>query len=121
MLGNDLGVQRRLTTAFISTAPQVVVLVPRAKVKQPGGGHKWQELAPRASQTMRFVEPPNPIDPIRTADGIEREVQFLLVAEHDAVIGVNDVFETADGHWWEVVQLMHFNGWERRAMVARHG
>lgn len=121
MLGNDLGVQRRLTAAFIQTAPESVELVPRAQVKQPSGGLKWVEQPPRAAQTMRFVEPPNPNDPVRTADGTERVVQFLLVAEHDAQIGVYDVFETPDGRWWEVVQLVHFNGWERRAMVARHG
>jgi len=119
MLEQD--VQRRLTKAFINTAPVQLELVPRAKVKQATGGSKWQTLAPRAPQIMRFVEPSSAPDPVVTADGIEREVAFLLIAEYDAELGVYDVFETDDGRWWEVIQLLHENGWERRAVVARHG
>ena len=113
-------VQRRLTTAFIATQPVELVLTPRSRVKTSAGGRTWVEAAPRAAQTLRLVEPSNPARPTRTADGIERTVEFLLIGEHDAQLGVYDVFDHAGGRW-EVVFLYHENGWERRAEVARHG
>lgn len=116
----ELNVQRRMTTAFIRTQPVEIVLKPRELREQPSGGTKWADLEPRPSQTLRLVEPSNPARPIRTADGIEREVEFMLLGEHTADIGVYDVFEHAGGRW-EVIFLYHFNGWERRAEVARHG
>ncbi len=115
----ELRVQKRLTTAFINTQPISVALTPRQKVRTPTGGAKLEELAPRDPQTMRLVEPPKPQLEI-ALDGIQREVEFLLLGEYDAELGVYDTF-SHDGHDWEVVQLYHFNGWERRAAVARLG
>lgn len=116
----ELSVQKRITTAFIRTQPVEIVLTPREKRKQPSGGTKWEDMPAREVQTLRLVEPPSPDRPTRTADGIERVVEFLLLGEFDASIGVYDVFDHAGGRW-EVVFLYHFNGWERRAEVARHG
>lgn len=116
----ELSVNRRITTAFIRTQPVSLSLVPRQRVKKPSGGYQYEDMQARSPQVMRFVEPPNPATPRRTADGTERRVEFLLLAEHDATIEQDDVFEH-DGFQWEVVFLYHFNGWERRAEVARRG
>lgn len=117
----ELAVQRKLTRWFIREDPKDIILVPRVKMPTASGGFRWEEMPPRAVQTVKFVEPPvTPADPVITADGQQREVSFLLVLEHDAVIGEYDIFE-ALGYTWEIIQLYHFNGYERRAAVARYG
>lgn len=116
----ELKVNRRITTAFIATQPVPIVLIPRLKTKQPTGGTTWVKQPARAAQTLRLVEPPSSGPPTRTADGINRVVEFMIMGEYDASIGVYDIFDH-DGGTWEVVYLYHFNGWERRAEVARHG
>lgn len=120
----ELDVQRRLTKAFIATAPEQVVLRPRVKGETSTGGTVWQQGVPRPVQTMRLVEPStvNVLAPAPqlTTDGQVRKVAFLLLGEWDAVMGQYDTF-TLHGHEWEVVQLAHFNGWEQRASVARYG
>lgn len=55
-----------------------------------------------------------------TVDGVERAVDFVMLGEWDADIALGDVF-THDGLEWDVVQLVHFNGYERRATVSRRG
>lgn len=120
-MADELTIQRKLTKSFIDTQPVSIVLTPRSLEKQSTGGKKWVEDTPRSPQTLRLIEPSSSgPDPVRTADGIEREVEFILLGEHDAIIGQNDIFEYG-GLSWEVVQLMHFNGWERRATVCRFG
>jgi hypothetical protein len=114
----ELGIQRKLTHAFILTQPVELALVPRQRVKKPAGGWAYEEQAPRAPQTMRLVEPSGWPRPTVTQDGIERVVDFMLLGDWDAEIGLYDRF-THDGAEWEVIDLMHFNGWERRASVAR--
>ena len=118
---SELLMQRRLTKAFIDTMPITLELTPRTREKKSTGGRDWVEGMTRSPQVLRLVEPPRPNDPIRTADGIMRDVEFLLIGEHDAEIGVYDIFATTDGRWWEVIQLLHDNGWEKRAAVARYG
>jgi hypothetical protein len=70
---------------------------------------------------MRLIEPGTIPSPIVTLDGVQREVEFELLGEWDAVIGVYDVFELDDDSRWEVVGLAHFNGWEQRALVSKIG
>lgn len=116
----ELAIQQKLTKAFIDTQPVDLVLIPRQKIKQPSGGVKWDELEPRDPQTLRLVEPSGAPITVRTADGIERVVDFLLIGEIDAEIGLYDVFDHG-GLRWEIGSLYHRNGWEIRAEVARHG
>lgn len=117
---SELAIQRRLTTAFISTQPVSITLVPRDKVKQPAGGFRWVEQDPRTPQVMRIIEPSEIPLPVVTVDGVQREVVMQLLGEWDATIGQFDIF-THGGHSWEVVRIAHFNGWEQRALVAKHG
>lgn len=120
----ELDVQKRLTTAFINTAPVTVTLQPRTKGRTSSGGFVWQKGVPRQPQVMRLIEVNSTVgvapEPTLTADGQQREMKMILLGEWDAVIGQNDTFE-AVGYHWEVVELAHFNGWERRAQVVRIG
>lgn len=116
----EIVVQRRLTDAFIQTQPVFLTLIPRLKVKQPAGGFKWQEQVARQPQTMRLVESSQIPRPVVTADGIQREIEMMLLGAWDANIGMFDIFNY-DQRDWEIVSLAHFNGWEQRAQVARYG
>ena len=116
----ELRIQRRLTTSFIKTAPVVLVLIPRERVKKPSGGFGWEDLPARVPQLMRLIEPGAIPRPILTVDGVQREVEFELLGEYDALIGKYDTFEL-DGFHWEIIGLGHSNGWEQRALVAKVG
>lgn len=121
----ELSTQRRLTKAFIDTQPVSLALVPRNRVKTPAGGYKFEDQPARAPQVLRLIEPgayggPLPRPEI-TLDGVQRTVEFELLGEHDAVIGLYDTFQHPIGIRWEVVNLSFFNGWEQRALVSRIG
>lgn len=116
----ELAAQRRMTHAFIQTAPRNVSLVPRTKVRKPSGGFAWQEQAPRPEQVFKLNEPGVVPAPVVTVDGIQRVVEFEMIGEWDSTIGRHDVFEL-DGARWEVVEVAHYNGWEQRAIVAKFG
>ena len=116
----ELAILRRQTSYFIDTQPRVVDLVPRTKIKTASGGYRWAEQPPRGPQRMRLIEPTQPGLPLTGADGVVRETQFILLGEWDAIIGRYDLFELDDRRW-EVAELYHFNGWERRAAVIAYG
>ena len=116
----ELHVQRELTEWFINTMPVFIALTPRQRVRSSSGGYSWQDQPPRETQTLRLCEPPDPGLQVQGSDGKLRDVQWLLVARWDAVLGRYDAFEL-DGRQWEVSDLMPYNGWERRAAVTARG
>ena len=119
----ELDVQKNLTTAFIATQPVDIVLIPHATVNTPSGGTRQVEGAPRDAQRMRLIEPGDSLarDPVRAADGFNRIFpDYMLLGEWDAVMDTDDTF-TYDGDEFTIIQLMHFNGYERRGLVMRRG
>lgn len=116
----DLATNRRLTKAFIDFNPVTITLIPRAKVKKPAGGFAWEEQAPREPQVVTITEPATLPRPQVTVDGIDREVDFILIAEHSAQVARSDVF-IHQGRDWEVVDLFIDNGYEIRALVSARG
>lgn len=117
----EMDLQRRITAEFISTQPVMVTLTPRLKVKTATGGYAWAKQEDRPVQRMRLVESSGVPAELRSSDGQMRQLEFMLLGEWDAVIGQYDIFEFEPGQWWEVADLYHFNGWERRASVIRYG
>lgn len=114
---------RRLTKSFIDVNPVTLTLVPREKVKQPAGGYKLTEQAPREPQVMTLIEQTGlsgQPKPVVTLDGVERVVEFMLLGEWDCAMARFDVFQY-QGKDWEVVDLYYDNGYERRALVAARG
>jgi hypothetical protein len=116
----DLAVNRRLTKAFIDHYPVTLTLVPRAKVKKPAGGWAWEEQAPRDPQVVTLIEPGAIPRPTLTVDGVERMVDFELLAEHTAQVARGDIF-VHQGREWEVTEIAYDNGWEIRALVTGRG
>lgn len=121
--GDEIDVQRRHTLAFIQTAPVVITLVPRARTKMPAGGYTFVNQTPRDPQTMRFCDlsgGQNVPTLLQGSDGVEREVQMILLGRWDAIFEKYDVF-TYGGRSFEVASLYPPNGWEQRAQVIRFG
>jgi hypothetical protein len=118
---NEIDIQRRITLAFIDTAPVILTLIPRVRAKQPTGGFAFQELSPRVPQKMRLIEPLGSLPIMLTgSDGVQRELEMILLGRWDCDLEKYDVFQYS-GRSFEVAQLYHFNGWEQRAEVIRFG
>lgn len=116
----DLGIQRKMTEAFIKVKPESIVFTPRTRTRQPAGGWVLTAGAPRDPQTVTFIEMSGLSGtprPVRTLDGVQREVEMEIVARWDAQIALRDVFEH-QGKSWEVVGLFYDNGYELRALIS---
>ena len=113
----ELETQRDITTAFILANPTLITLTPRSRVRQANGGYRNQLQPARTSQVMRVIEQA-PSSVITLEDGTQRSLDYVVLAEWNASIAKNDVFEYA-GDWCLVVELYHNNGYEIRASVIR--
>jgi hypothetical protein len=118
--GLEIDIQRRLTLAFIDTRPAMITLVPRARIKQPAGGFTFQSLSPRSPQKMRLIEPVGLPILLTGSDGIQRELEMILLGRWDCDLEKYDIFDYG-GRAYEVAQLYFPNGWEQRAEVIRFG
>jgi hypothetical protein len=121
--GDEIETQRRLTLAFIDTAPVMIDLIPRVRAKQPTGGFAFQTLSPRGPQKMRLIESSfvGGLPVLLTgSDGVEREMQMILLGRWDCDLEKYDIFDYS-GQSFEVAGLYHFNGWEQRAEVIKFG
>lgn len=120
----ELKIQKANTKAFIAANPTALVLIPRTRTNG-GGGNKWQDSPPRASQTFRIIDQTRTFGPqpgtVLTSDGQQRKVIYQLLGEADTTIGLYDYWVDGQGIRWEVSDLVPFNQYERRAMVTRYG
>lgn len=119
----ELDVNRRLTKAFIDRLPLEVVLVPRTRTRTASGGFALVEGPARDPQIMTLIES-GTVDgtprPVAAQDGVDRVIDFTLLGEWDAQLARYDTF-THQGKDWEIIDLFHDNGYERRALVSRRG
>jgi hypothetical protein len=120
----ELRANRRVTTAFIDAHPIIVALNPVSRSRTASGGEIIGQAPPRDEQTMRLVDQSsaggnNPGD-VRASDGSQRKYSHQLVAAWNAEMAVGDWW-TQDGARYEVMEIMPFNGYERRGMVTRFG
>lgn len=115
-------VQRKATQRLINSLPTTLVLIPRSQVGDGAGGWRWVLGTPRDPQTMRLIEYNTRAgtEPILTADGRQRYIDFELMAMPEAQIGLYDIFEH-DGDKWEIISMMRDHPWSLRASVARFG
>lgn len=116
-------VNRTLTKQFIDALPTTVVLTPHAQVRKPAGGFVWEAGEPREPLVVTLSEQSTiggEPRPQITVDGVERVVDFELVAEWDAPIARFDSF-THQGKEWDVIDLYYDNGYEVRALVSARG
>lgn len=122
-----LKVLRKQTKWFIDNDPFEIVLIPRTKAPQPGGGFEMIDGTPRASQTVKLIytgsargvsgQEGNQI----TADAVERRYDYIIVAEWDAVVAVGDHWIDARGNACEVTGFIPDNEYERRITASIYG
>lgn len=122
MITMGLAENRAATEAFINAAPVDLVLTPRVKQSDGTGGRQMVLGDPRSSQRFSLLEPSNSgyQEPLATRDGQQTTFDFMLLGKYDAVFAEDDVF-TYDGKEYKVVTVMADNGYEKRALVLRHG
>lgn len=123
-IAGELALNKRNTRAFISARPSALALIPQLRVKTASGGFKYEDLPARASQTLRLIEQAsaygNSPGLLQSSDGKQRRVQFQLLGDWSAVIGVYDYW-VSGGMRFEVAELLPFNGYEVRGQVIQYG
>lgn len=117
----ELAVNIANTKAFIAANPSSVALTPRTRVKR-GTGVTFAEGEIRPSQVVRLLDQSTSRNTwpgkVQTSDGVERLVDFILLAMPDAIVQVNDFWVTAEGTF-EVAEVYPSNQYELRAAVVR--
>jgi hypothetical protein len=117
----ELQLLRDQTEWFIAANPIWLVLNPVNRVKQDGGGVARLPLPPRTLQKLRLIVMSFTQKPTITDDGIEREIDLTLLGPWDAEIDVGDYWSDGEGLYYEVVEMVPYNGYEVRALVVKNG
>lgn len=124
MDANELALHRANTKAFIDVNSVTLTLVPRVR-QNTAYGTDLVNQAPRAPQVCRLIDQSGTGSPtpgeVRGADGRQRKVQYQLLMEYDATLGLYDCWTDDLGIIWEVAELFPDNGYERRGKVIRYG
>lgn len=120
-----MDILRLQTTQFIAVNPRFIALIPRV-LRKSGGGSVWEEESARATQVLRLIDQSGTMGAghgfraVPTNEGVARRETYQLLGAYDAEIGMNDIWRDEDGTRWEVIELLPFNGYERRAQVVRY-
>lgn len=115
-------VQKRLTEAYIAFDPVDLILIPRVLQSDGEGGEKKVLGTPRPPQRFSLIEPGNSgfQQPVTTDSGTQYTIDFMLLGTVETVFARDDVF-TLGGYEYKILEVMPFNGYERRGVVIRHG
>jgi hypothetical protein len=115
---------RRNTSAFIAARPSLITLTPCVSTKTPSGGFAVTDGTNRYPQTLRLIEAPaannNQPGLLTASDGKQRRVSYQLLGVWDAVMDIFDHWDV-NGLRYEVVELLPYNGYERRGKVVQYG
>lgn len=124
MITPELAAQILNTAAFIEANPTWIELIPRVRDRTPAGGWQWRDLAPRPIQKLRLIEQSGTSSPpmVATADGTQRQAEFMVLGLPDAEMGVDDHWkDLATGREWEIRDIVRPNGYEQRGLVVERG
>lgn len=115
----ELKYQRENTLAFIQANSTTIQLIP-AVVTKDGAGIRRTPGTPRPPQAFRLIDQsdrkPSP-GVVRTLDGQDRIIEYILLAPYDAEIALYDFWQDG-GTTYEVVQIFPANNYEIRAAVV---
>lgn len=125
-MASSLAVNQELTRIFIADDPTVIEFITHTRVKAPSGAYSLvsDPLMARGPLTVKFVFQGGTNDGItKTDDGAIRKYDFVVVAEHDADIRIDDVFFEAGKplQKWVVKGLLPYNGYEVKAGIVSYG
>ena len=118
----ELELLRRQTLAFIRANRTVLELVPRQLIAANDGGKILEDLPPRPPQEFRLI-PQTDGERARVDDnGESNQYPFILLGTWDSTIHPLDFWEDPETEMrWQVESLVHYNGYERKAMVTAYG
>lgn len=120
----ELKVNRQNTKAFIDANPSSITLIPQTMHKT-GSGTSYVPGTPRAAQVMRVIDQTRTFGPqpgaVVAGDGKQRKLEYQLLGEWDAVMGLHDMWIDSDGIRWEIIDLLPDQEYERRGQVMRYG
>ena len=117
----ELSIQIANTAFFIKCNPSFIALIPRTRHKD-GSGMRWVNGEVRPVQEFRLIDQSTARNVIpgrvQTSDGVERLIDFILLATPEKIVQLWDFWEDADGTW-EVAEMFPSNQYEIRAAVVR--
>jgi hypothetical protein len=117
----ELAVKRDQTEWFIAANPIWLTLTPTKKQKTGTGGYTEVNLPNRPVQKLRLISMSASQKPKITDNGIEREIDLTLLGPWNAQIDIGDWWRDGEGLFYEVLEMVPFNGYEIRALVVKKG
>jgi hypothetical protein len=117
----ELQLQRRLTKEFIAWDPSTIVLIPQVRERTGSGGTDWIDGEPREPQVFKLITMSDSTRPVRSADGVERIVDFTLLGEWDCEMQIYDYWLDSNGARYEIIEIVPHNGYEVKGLVTRRG
>jgi hypothetical protein len=117
----EMQVQRENTDWFIAFDARDIVLVPHTRVRTASGGSKFEAGSPRVVQRFRIILRTDFTKPTPTEDGKERVFDLTLLGSWNAEMDIGDRWTDSEGQKFEIVEFVPFNGYERKALVVKHG
>jgi hypothetical protein len=123
-LEQELAFNRHQTGDFIAANPITLILIPKVEARTAAGGKVSADGPARLPQTLRLIDQGSGSGsvpgPIRAADGLQRRATHMLLGMWDAVIQQGDHW-TSGGKRYEVLEVLHDNGYEQRGKVICYG
>lgn len=118
----EVKIHRMNTKAFIDHRPSTITLNRPTTARAKTGGTKPVVDTPQAAQTMRIIQSGVSNSIVTLTDGTQREVEFVLLAEHDANMQRDDFWkDEATGRYWIIGDVVRDNEYERRGLVVERG
>jgi len=116
----ELAIHRANTKLFIESDPSEIILIPRVATKT-AGTVKYSDGVPRDSQTFKVIwQQDSGIQREVSSQGGVQRLDFVLVGEFTADIGLRDYFEHG-GNRYVVEWIAPPNGYEIKAGGVSHG
>lgn len=117
----ELEMLRAQTEAFIAANPMTISLLPNVRVKQPDGGVLVTGSEARPPQVFRLLPQVDGQQGVHNEVGESNEYPFVLLGTFDSVMDVNDTWSDDDGTSYIISELVHYNGYEKKALVRYLG
>ena len=117
----ELAVKRDQTEWFIAANPITLTLTPTRRERTSSGAFTLVNLPNRSPQRLRLISMSASQKPTLTDNGIEREIDLTLLGPWDAQIDIGDWWRDGEGLFYEVLEMVPFNGYEVRALVVKKG
>lgn len=119
MTAPDVELQRDQTLHFIESDPTDLVLIPVEEQLQSTGSMKVVDLPPRPAQRVKLIQLSSDQRPTITVNGVERVIDYHLVAPWGAVVRPGDHWSDPDGTRYVVIALSDGYDYMVKALVQR--